>query len=88
MDVDIPSDGALSVREAASLETLNRKFDAIKYESCDSCWEDGFDLHVIDGCCTSCRRGKADPVKKWSEENKVHPGMYLVPVSLSSATDY
>ena len=73
MDIDLPSDSAVSAREAALLKKLNEKIDAIKLETCDICWEEGFDLNTKDGVCGACRRDTGDPVKKWSSANKVHP---------------
>jgi hypothetical protein len=73
MDIDLPADSAMSAQEAALLESLNDKLDAIKFEACDLCWEEGFDLDAKDRICGTCRRDK-DPVKKWSEANAVHPG--------------
>jgi hypothetical protein len=75
MDVDLLTDSAVSAREATLLNSLNEKLDAINFETCDSCWEEGFDLNVKDRMCGTCRRDK-DPVKKWSEANAVHPGTY------------
>jgi hypothetical protein len=75
MDIDLPADSAVSAREATLLKNLDEKLGAIKFETCDSCWEEGFDLDTKDGMCGSCRRDN-DPVlvKKWSEANAVHPG--------------
>lgn len=74
MDIDLPSDSAVSAREAALLKNLNKKIDAITFETCDVCWEEGFDLNAKDGICGACRRDTGDPVKKWSAANQVHPG--------------
>lgn len=73
MDIDQPTDSALDAREARLLQSLNEKLAAIRYDSCDCCWEEGFDLHVVDGECSSCRRDKGDLVKKWSAANYTHP---------------
>jgi hypothetical protein len=77
MNIDLPSDSALSDREATLMARLNEELAAIKYESCDYCLEDAFGLNVVDGMCASCRRDPGDPVRKWSAENGVHPGIYL-----------
>jgi hypothetical protein len=74
MNVDLPDDSALSQREAALLKNLNKKLDEIKYETCNDCLEDGFDLNLADGRCSRCHGDKGDPVRKWSAANKVHPG--------------
>jgi hypothetical protein len=76
MSIDLPDDTALSDKEAKLMEKLNEELAAIKYESCDHCLEDGFSLNVIDGMCASCRSNPGDPVRKWSAENGVHPGIY------------
>ena len=75
--IGLPADSAVSAQEASLLKNLNEKLDAIVFETCDSCWEEGFDLNVKDRMCGSCRRDK-DPVKKWSAANAVHPGMYFI----------
>ena len=76
-DVSLPADSAVSAHEATLLKNLNEKLDAIKFEACDTCWEEGFDLDMKDQMCGSCRRDK-EPVKKWSIANAVHPGMYCI----------
>lgn len=73
MDIDLPTDSALDAREAKLLQDLNEKLAAVQYEACNNCWEEGFDLHVVDGSCSSCRNDKGEPVKKWSAANRVHP---------------
>jgi hypothetical protein len=79
MNIDLPSDSALSDKEATLMATLNEKLAAIKYESCDYCLEDAFGLNVVDGMCASCRQDTGGPVRKWSAENGVHPGIYPFP---------
>ena len=74
MDIDLPNDSALSHREATLLANLNRKLDEIKFEACNYCLEEGFDLKVADEMCLSCRSDKGDPVRKWSRENNIQPG--------------
>jgi hypothetical protein len=74
MNVDLPDDSALSRHEAALLENLNKKLDEVEFKTCDDCLEEGFDLSVEDGRCSSCRNDTGDPVRKWSAANKVHPG--------------
>ncbi|KDQ23954.1 hypothetical protein PLEOSDRAFT_1016390, partial [Pleurotus ostreatus PC15] len=86
MDIDQPSDSALDACEAQLLQSLSEKLAAIRYDGCDSCWEEGFDLHVVDGECSSCHRDKGDPVKKWSAANYTHPS-YDVPPCLKGLTD-
>ena len=78
MNIDHPTDSAVSAQEAALLKNLNEKLEAIRFDMCDSCWEEGFDLDMKDGVCGSCHRDK-DPVKKWSQENGVHPGVHFYP---------
>ena len=55
MDVDLPVDTALSQREAAQLEKLNKKINEIEFNSCIFYLEEGFDLSVVDGTCSRCR---------------------------------
>jgi hypothetical protein len=74
MNVDLPDDSALSRHEAALLENLNKKLDEVEFKTCDDCLEEGFDLSVEDGRCSSCRNDTGEPVQKWSAANKVHPG--------------
>lgn len=74
MDVDLPADSAVSAREATLLQNLNEKLGAIKFDSCDSCWEEGFDLDAKDGMCGTCHCDNDPVLKKWSEANAVHPG--------------
>jgi len=62
MNVDLPTNFAVSAREEAQSKNLNEKLDAIEFETRDSCWEEGFDLDVKDGICGACRHDK-DPVK-------------------------
>jgi hypothetical protein len=74
MNVDLPDDSALSRHEAALLENPNKQLDEIELKTCDDCLEEGFDLSVEDGRCSSCRNDTGDPVRKWSAANEVHPG--------------
>jgi len=74
MDIDLPDNSALSHHEATLLENLNRKLDEIKFEACNYCLEECFDLKVADEMCLSCQSDKGDPVQKWSRENNVQPG--------------
>lgn len=76
MDIDLPDDSAVSAREKALLKKLDKKFLEIKFETCDYCLEEGFDMQVDNGMCAACKRDKEDPVRKWSAENGVHPGIY------------
>ncbi|KAJ3507790.1 hypothetical protein NMY22_g16823 [Coprinellus aureogranulatus] len=76
MEVDLPEDSALDAREAELMRNFERALDNIAFESCDSCMEEGFDLKIIEGKCSSCRNDKSDsPVKKWSIENESQPGI-------------
>ena len=86
MNLDLPDDKALTERESALLRNLNKELDKIKFETCDHCLEEGFDMSVEDGMCSSCRRDKADPVRKWSAANNVQPGLpfSIFPVNYSS----
>ncbi|KAF9501700.1 hypothetical protein BDN71DRAFT_1348697, partial [Pleurotus eryngii] len=86
MNIDQPTDHVLSVREEELLKSLNEKLAALKYESCDICCQEGFDLNVADGICSSCVADKGDPVKKWSRENFVHPA-HEIPSCLKGLTD-
>ena len=76
MDVNLPDDSALSAREQALLKKLNEKLADIKFETCDYCLEEGFNMQVDLGMCATCKRDNGDPVRKWSAENGVHPGIY------------
>ena len=78
IDVDLPDDAFLSERESNLLLNLNRKIDSVTYESCDICVEDGFNLSVVGGQCSRCRSDRGEPVRKWSAENNVHPGMAIL----------
>jgi hypothetical protein len=75
IDVDLPDDAFLSERESNLLLNLNRKIDNVTYESCDVCVEDGFNLSVVGGQCSRCGSDRGEPVRKWSAENNIHPGM-------------
>jgi hypothetical protein len=76
MDVDLPDDSAVSARERALLKILDEKLADIKFETCDYCLEEGFSMQVNNGMCASCKRDNGDPVRKWSAENGIHPGIY------------
>jgi hypothetical protein len=78
MDVDLPGDSALSPRETALLQNLDKKMDDIQFTTCDDCLEEGFDLALIDRRCSRCRRDTGDPVRKWSAANNVHPGRSFI----------
>ncbi|EDR02224.1 uncharacterized protein LACBIDRAFT_309848 [Laccaria bicolor S238N-H82] len=86
MDIHLPGDPALSARETVLLKKLDEKLNAITFQLCDCCLEEGFDLNVVDGTCSRCRNNKGDPVKKWSSENKVNPALE-VPLCLRGLTD-
>jgi hypothetical protein len=81
MDIDLPDDCAVSAREQELLRVLDEKLADIKYETCNTCLEEAFDMHVKDGMCAACSRDKEDPVRKWSAENGVHPGIYCFSTS-------
>jgi hypothetical protein len=84
MDVDLPLDSALSRGDAALLNNLNKKMDEIDFSTCDDCLEEGFDLTLVDGTCSRCRRDTGHPVRKWSAANNVHPGRpFICPLTLS-----
>ena len=77
MNINLPDDSALSAREQALLKQLNEKLDDIKFETCNYCFElEGFGMQVNYGMCATCKRDNGDPVRKWSAENGVHPGIY------------
>ncbi|EDR04581.1 uncharacterized protein LACBIDRAFT_330518 [Laccaria bicolor S238N-H82] len=86
MNLDLPDNKALTERESALLRNLKKELDKIKFETCDHCLEEGFGMNVEDGMCSSCRRDKADPVRKWSAANNVQPGLpfSIFPVNYSS----
>jgi hypothetical protein len=77
MIIDLPDDSAVSTREKALLKKLDEKLLEIKFETCDYCLEEGFAMAVDNGMCAACKQDKGDPVRKWSAENGVHPGIYL-----------
>jgi hypothetical protein len=54
MNVNLSDDSALSQHKAALLENLNKNLDKVEFKTCDDCLEEGFDLSVEDGRCSSC----------------------------------
>ena len=74
MDIDLPNNSTLSHHEATLLANVNQKLDEIKFEACNYCLEEGFDIKVADEMCLSCPSDKGDPVQKWSRENNIQPG--------------
>ena len=76
MDVDLPDDSAASAREKALLKKLDEKLADIKFETCDYCLEEYFNMQINNGMCAACKQDNGDPVRKWSAENGVHPGIY------------
>ncbi|KAF8075817.1 hypothetical protein FPV67DRAFT_1391300, partial [Lyophyllum atratum] len=86
MDIDLPDDAAIPDRENRLLQTFSEKLAELNFETCDVCFEEGFTLKLQDGICHRCREDKADPVRKWSTENKVNPAVH-VPACLKGLTD-
>ena len=71
-NIDLPSDNALTERDAILLDNLNKKLQELEFQSCDQCYEEGFELRVEGGKCVSCRNEKG--TAKWSFENKTQLG--------------
>lgn len=71
-NIELPSDSALTETEKALLDNLNKKLQEIEFQTCDHCYEEGFELRVEDGKCVSCRNEKGSA--RWSFENKTQPG--------------
>ena len=49
MVVNLPDKCSLSDRESLLLQTLNRKIDDVKFQSCNVCLEDAFNLSLVHG---------------------------------------
>ena len=74
LNIHLPTDSVLSEREAALLAKFNGALEKIKFETCNLCLEEAFDLNIQNGICVSCRNDNAEPVMKWSDENNTQPG--------------
>ena len=69
LNIHLPTDSVLSEREAALLAKFNGALEKIKFETCNLCLEEAFDLNIQNGICVSCRNDNAEPVMKWSDKN-------------------
>ncbi|KAJ7635003.1 hypothetical protein FB45DRAFT_743710, partial [Roridomyces roridus] len=73
MDVDLPEDNALVSDEAQCLRKVRDALDALRFENCGTCREEGFHIKLrSSGMCARCASDKKD-VRKWSDENRVNP---------------
>ncbi|KAF6749533.1 hypothetical protein DFP72DRAFT_743886, partial [Ephemerocybe angulata] len=85
-NVHLPSDSVLDAREAGLMANFEEALGNIKLECCAACHEEGFEMKLIEGQCSSCRNDKCDPVKKWSTQNSTQPALE-VPACLKGLTD-
>jgi hypothetical protein len=77
MDIDLPGDSAVSLREKTLLSNMRQQLADIKMQQCRTCCERGFDINVRDGTdeCRRCQANKHEDGKLWSNANNVNPRM-------------
>jgi hypothetical protein len=78
MDVDLPGDSAVSLREKTLLHNMRQQLADVKMQHCSStCCERVFDIGIRDGTdeCqrVGCQADKHQDGKLWSDANNVNP---------------
>lgn len=61
MNIQLPDDSVLNAREAGLMANFEEALNNIKLESCDTCYEESFDMKLVERQCASCRNDKCDP---------------------------